>query len=243
MTKHFIILSSSYSEGKRIARHYVIDDVMDASWIMQEIETIKSFCGESVSISTHYVTTESADWMSVVQKDAFFADVDEIETLTEFIKLIQIDRRLKGLDIAKYILTKYVCTHLKLEKLVYLCYADYLCITGSKLFDDQIYAFKYGPVVKSVNEKYRGSSDEIEEEIDDNCGVMAARSRILFATDGIERIKQIDITLSKYGECSASKLVDITHSQGGPWDSTDKKTKFSEISDDIILKKHMMERI
>lgn len=57
------------------------------------------------------------------------------------------DRKLKGIDVAKYILSKTPCTQLKLQKLVYLCFADYLCDTGKELFTDKIYAFKYGPVV------------------------------------------------------------------------------------------------
>lgn len=62
-----------------------------------------------------------------------------------------------------YILARHTCTHLELEKLGYMCYADYLCRTGKKLFKDTVYAFKYGPVVESVYEKYKGT-----KEIEDN---------------------------------------------------------------------------
>lgn len=43
-----------------------------------------------------------------------------------------------------------------------MCYADYLCATHKRLFEDKIYAFKYGPVVESVYEAYKGMKD-IEE--------------------------------------------------------------------------------
>lgn len=100
--------------------------------------------------STHYICTDSESWESVVSYDAFFEDAYVVESLEELVFLIRKDLKLSGLDIAKYILSKRRCTHLELEKLTYLCYADYLCEFGKKLCDDTIYAFTYGPVVESV---------------------------------------------------------------------------------------------
>lgn len=134
MIKHFIILSSSYSSGTRIAMHYVIDELMNPEMLKAELKTIKDKCGETVSISTHYIETDSMDWESVVQKDAFFEGVMLVESLLGFVNLISEDRDLKGIDIAKYILSKQLCTHLELEKLVYLCFANYLCATHKTLF-------------------------------------------------------------------------------------------------------------
>ena len=37
------------------------------------------------------------------------------------------------------------------------------------------------------------------------------RSRILFAEDGVSKIKSIDDTITKYGDYTANELVDITH--------------------------------
>ena len=139
MIKHFMILSSSYSTGQRIAMHYIIDDQMNPEMLTSEVKTIKELCGETVSISTHYVETESASWESVIDKDGFFEGVHVVETLVGFVNLISADRVLKGIDIAKYILATHICTHLELEKLVYMCYADYLCSTNKKLFEDKIY--------------------------------------------------------------------------------------------------------
>lgn len=116
----------------------------------------------------------------------------------------------------KFILATHICTHLELEKLVYMCYADYLCSTHKKLFEDKIYAFKYGPVIKSVYEEYKGMKDieeglAVDEHLDEDYAKMPARSRILFAEDGIEKIAHIDATLEKYSCLSATELVNITH--------------------------------
>ena len=241
--KHFIILSSSYSEGKRIAMHYIIDKPIIFEMINDEIKQIKQKCGETVSISTHYIETSSESWKSISTKDGFFEDVYVTRKLSEFIDLILKDRTLEGLDIAKYILSTCSCTHLKLQKLVYMCYADYLYYTKKNLFIDKIYAFKYGPVIKSVYEKYKGMK-EIEDDLELNEDLlgsyerMPAKSRILFAEDGVEKIAYIDKTIKKYGSFSATELINITHVAGGPWDCVEKTTLYTEIPDSIILEKH-----
>lgn len=246
MIKHFMILSSSYSAGQRIAMHYIIDEKMSPEMLIGEVKKIKELCGETVSISTHYVETDSESWKSVVEKDGFFESVRVVETLVEFVNLISVDRVLKGLDIAKYILASHICTHLELEKLVYMCYADYLCSTHEKLFGDKIYAFKYGPVIESVYEEYKGMKDIEEglakdEHLDEDYAKMPARSRILFAEDGISKIAHIDETLQKCSGLSASELVNITHVSGGPWDSVDKDGSYAEIPDSVILERHFKE--
>lgn len=246
MIKHFMILSSSYSTGKRIAMHYIIDEQMNPEMLTSEIKTIKELCGETVSISTHYIETDSPSWESVVDKDGFFEGVQIVDTLVGFVNLISADRVLKGLDIAKYILATRICTHLELEKLVYLCYADYLCSAHKKLFSDKIYAFKLGPVIESVYKEYKGMKDieeglAVDKHLHEDCAKMPARSRILFAEDGIEKIAHIDATLEKYSRFSAKELVNITHVAGGPWDSVEKSIPYAEIPDSIILEKHFRE--
>jgi len=239
--KHFIVLSSSYSTGQRIALHYVIDSKMDEEMLLSEVNTIKKMCGKSVPISTHFIETNSYDWETVVDKDAFFEGVHCVETLTEFVGLINDDRELRGIDVAKYILTVTKCTHLQLEKLVYMCYAEYLCATSKRLFADKIYAFKYGPIVGSVYEEYKGQKKITGGRIKDKKLRMSARSRILFAKSGIEKLSVIDETLKKYGDFSASTLVSMTHVAGGPWDRTDRNIQFAEISDDVIKAYHYKE--
>lgn len=246
MIRHFMILSSSYSEGRRIAMHYIVDKQMNPEQLHKEVRTIKAACGETVSISTHYLETDSYSWHSVIEKDSFFEDVQVVDTLDTFIELISADRILKGIDVAKYILAGRLCTHLELEKLVYMCYADYLCATHKKLFADKIYAFKYGPVVESVYEEYKGMKD-IEEgmavatHLRKEYAKLPAKSRILFAEDGISKLSHIDATLRKYGTFSAAELVNITHAAGAPWSSVDKECMYTEIPDSVILEKHFKE--
>lgn len=106
-------------------------------------------------------------WDEVIKLDKFFEKAELVDTKEKFVKILLKDRVLKGVDIAKYVLTKTPCTHLKLEKLVYMCYADYLCETGDKLFKDKIYAYRLGPVIESIYKKYKKSGSDYLDEEDD----------------------------------------------------------------------------
>lgn len=246
MVTHYIIMSSSYSQGCRIALHYVIDENTDIEKLKPVISTITSKCGKDVSLSVHSIQTEEKTWDDVVKRDYFFKEVKVISNIDEFIQTINLDRDLIGVDVAKYILSKTKCTHLKLEKLVYMCYAEYLCQNEEKLFKDEIYAYKYGPVVKSVYKKYKtyGYKDIESLEISSsNISELPAKSRILFAKDGLKKVKCIEETIAKYGDCTANELVDITHSIDTPWHKAGKGIFFDKIiKDDVILKYHKNEK-
>lgn len=189
MVTHFIFLSSSYSLGTRIAIDYIVTNDSVQEKLKKDLEKTLKECGKDVSISTHMIQADDTTWESVCVADHFFKDVKVIDSIDKFIKLIKKDKKLEGIDVAKYILSKIACTQLKLQKLVYLCFADYLCDTGKALFIDKIYAFKYGPLVDSVYKRYREYGykpiDEEKKDIDSkNISEMPAKSRILFAEGG-----------------------------------------------------------
>ena len=254
MIKHQILLSSSYSRGSRICLDY---PDCDYSIVKDAIDRVSSaYDGKRVSFSTHTIHTDSVDWSSVVEKDPYFDDVKVVDTVDEFVKIIQEDRYLDGIDVAKYILTKEACTHTKVEKLTYMCYADYLCSTGKKLFEDRVFAFKYGPVVDSVYKAFREHSKEKPSTAIDDMTVLSKmnlsiqmRSRILFAEDGEEKLASIERTLGKYKSISGMDLVDLTHRENTPWEVTvrGRKDPFDgkhlKIRDSYIKKYHCFEEL
>ncbi len=267
MIRHCIILSSSYSTGRRICLHYTGDDY---SKIDDAITKIRgTYDGKIVPYSTYIVHTDLPDWESVIDKDPYFDDVEVIDTLDEFVERISRDRYLKGLEVARYIMSKYQCTHTRLEKLTYMCYADYLCSTGERLFEDKIYAFSYGPVIDSV---YKAFSSESREhpcctldsakilkdhptpyvgdfaysnsdstEILKGESLSPIKSRILFSEDGLMKIESIDRTLKKYEDVATSDLISLTHKDGTPWSVTDRNVRYAEITDEAILNYHSKE--
>lgn len=250
MVYHYIIMSSSYSNGYRIAYDYVCENEQYNIDKISKIEKeISDIVGDSIPTSKHIVQTENNKWESVVEYDPYFKDVKLIKDHIEFAKIIAKDRTLNGLDVAKYILTKKQCTHLKLEKLVYLCYAEYLVDTKKKMFIDRIKAYKYGPVVKSVYEQYKHKYGDLKDENTTDIESLkdielAVQSRILFAKDGLEIQTSIEKTLDKYGEKTASQLVDITHRDGSPWSKAVKKSFMGiavDITDEEIMENHIVE--
>lgn len=246
MVRHFIIMSSSYSMGTRIAYDITDPKLWNSASITAMLEEIKALCGNDVPLSTHMVEAADASWAAVQRYDPFFETVLCMDSLREFAETIEKDRTLTGRDVAVYILSLIPCTHLSLEKLTYFAYADYLCETGKKLFSDRIYAFKYGPVVESVYERYkRNGYDYVQPDTDtaiqSDVSELPARSRILFAKNGPEKCASIDRTLARYGAFSASELVTWTHRPGSPWSQVDDSLPYEPIPDDVIRRYHQNE--
>lgn len=109
-------------------------------------------------------------------------------------------------------------SNLQLQKLLYFCQCRSLQITGEKLFDDDIVAWQYGPVVKGVyyTYSYRGASNILESEtttIDNDTGklrrITPLRGRALSLVEDI---------FEDFKGWSAWDLVSKSHRQSGAWD-------------------------
>lgn len=213
---HIILISSAYSLGKRIALHYT--DELNASKeffteIQKDVDKIKEVCGEDLNLGSHCFKTDSTSWQSVLDNDCYFEGIVVIDSLDEFINLIQIGRSTNGLTIAKYILSKVDCTHLKLQKLVCLCYIDYMKKKNEQLFEDNIYDSEYGKIIESVYNQYKDTTSQIiddTKQLKSNQDIhMPLRSRIMFTVNGVSKAISIDNTLEKYSGCSVSELEKI----------------------------------
>ena len=91
----------------------------------------------------------------------------------------------------------------------------------------------------------KSSIEEDDDDIYTTVSEMPAKSRILFAEDGTEKIISIDATLKRYGQLTAGQLVDITHRKSTPWTMTKKSTwiVYSEIKPETIKNYHKFEKI
>ena len=155
------------------------------------------------------------------------------------------DSQITALDVSKFLLSLKSMTNLKLQKMIYLVYAEYLEKTGKKLFKDDIIAFKYGPVVPSVYEYYKDNGrnniqvDKDEEIFAQEITLPMVLARFLQSLDEKNVIDSIQTTFEKYGQLTASELVAITHRKGTPWDHTNLN---DIITDENILKYHHVEK-
>jgi len=132
-----------------------------------------------------------------------------------------------AIDVAKYFLYKTsqdgdLITNLKMQKLLYYAQAWYLVNFDKSLFEDQIFAWDFGPVVKNVYDrfkKYRHTPIVIEENFERNIKKI-----------GKEDKKFLDEFYDQFSNYSAHDMVNLSHSEE-PWQKAYKtKTQIIDIN-------------
>ncbi|SFF67982.1 Uncharacterized phage-associated protein [Clostridium cadaveris] len=125
-------------------------------------------------------------------------------------------------------------TNLKLQKLLYYAQGVHLAITGQPLFEDEIQAWKHGPVIPKIYEIYKGNKGEpIEVENDESDLALLAK---------VEERKEVADTLefvfNEYGQYSAWGLRNMTH-QERPW----KETNLNNIISKDLIREFFSEEV
>jgi len=128
-------------------------------------------------------------------------------------------------------------TNLKLQKLLYFAYGVHLSLFNEKLFNDEIQAWKLGPVIPSVYNEFK---DHGKNPIGANVRAVILKGDYSGEVDEIPEIdewtnenkaKSLFIACSAYGEKKAWDLVDILHNgEKSAW-----KKNYSETTRGIII--------
>ena len=116
-------------------------------------------------------------------------------------------------------------SNLKLQKLLYYAQGMHLALYGEPLFNDEIVAWQYGPVVEAVYQEYKSNgSDPIKnfKNPDEN----------FCETEEVA----LQFTQNSFGQFSAWKLADMTHEES-PW----KETRINEVISLDKIKKYFEE--
>lgn len=101
-------------------------------------------------------------------------------------------------------------TNLRLQKLLYFAQGWSLARLGKPLFDAQLEAWKYGPVVPEIYRRYSGNGDRgIESEGFDAHALADEECEIV-----------LDV-MREYGKYSTSTLIQMSHAHGAPWSNTE----------------------
>ena len=127
-----------------------------------------------------------------------------------------------ALTIADYIISYYeqhyeTVSNLKLQKLLYFLQAEYLLKCDKPLFEDDIEARSFGPVVASVYEKFKFFA-----------GASVPSHNVVMPFLAKEDKRIVDELLSRLCKYSAAYLTEITLNQT-PW-----LRNYSEYSNKII---------
>lgn len=134
---------------------------------------------------------------------------------------------LRAIDIANFFIDlsasmeEELMTNLKVNKLVYFAQAWSLVRLGRKLFDEDILAWPYGPVVKSVYDTFKPCGKNNIEHV---YGDYTADK---FTSEELNLL--MDVAL-QYGQYTATTLVNITHKKGSPWEQVYKAHENNVIS-------------
>jgi uncharacterized phage-associated protein len=128
-------------------------------------------------------------------------------------KLVKTDLQL----IAKYISLKIgKMSHLKLQKLLYYCYAMHLAYFEEELFDGDFEAWIHGPVSRELWNTVREHSllyDDIKYNISKGeVNPIETVEKTLTS----DQLQLIDDTLSELGKLTGFELENMTHSED-PW--------------------------
>lgn len=130
------------------------------------------------------------------------------------------------LDIARYVINycnnnnKHI-SNLKLQKILYFIQAGFYMNKGSECFEEEIEAWKYGPVIPEVYHEFKqyGSTSipYISEYLDFSEGIFNCK-KVTYDDDIIDDSDKVLINqlIDECNKYTASQLVDITHKQD-PW--------------------------
>jgi uncharacterized phage-associated protein len=102
-------------------------------------------------------------------------------------------------------------TNGKLNALLYYAQGAFLARMGSPLFEEDMEAWKLGPVVPCVYHRYKVCGRNPIQEQDSNW------DGLHFSDEELEVLLDV---MREYGPFTGSKLVAMTHPEGSPWSET-----------------------
>lgn len=122
-------------------------------------------------------------------------------------------------------------TQMKLHKLMYYAQGVFLALFNTRLFDEDLLAWKHGPVVRSLYDKYQGKR-ELDDLISDN----QMDDYIKIANDEKSRTA-LEAVYEQYGGFSAGQLRNMTHSEA-PWKEAWEESEGSSPLNDTTIKEY-----
>lgn len=106
---------------------------------------------------------------------------------------------------------------LKLQKLIYYAHGWALALLNRPLIDEQVQAWKFGPVIASVYHAFKrfgnGRISEFAADFDD----AGKPYTPIIPQDAVEERKLLERVWDTYGNLSGIQLSNMTHERGSPW--------------------------
>ena len=242
MYKHFMLVTQPIANVQRIGWSKLVKHPSD----LKEIYSVRKKLDElniENKFSNHLVSLESEDIEMVKDKDSFFEGIMFIDTADNFIDLAETNGEpLEASDVANYILSLKPMTHLKLQKILYICYERFYRATDKLLYTNKIVAFEYGPVTKDVFRRYyRNRSVLTNDRNDDkvilvqNGAISPTVAKVMLSENGLSIMDIVRSVVSQYEDMDPWDLVNLTHEKGTAWDiAFNNIGRNAEITKDIM---------
>lgn len=231
MFKHKIFIYNSSKTKDRVG-YIISDNTLDKSSPTPSI--LRDLC-DKYDVVIHRLVTADESLESVISLDPFFENVifhDNLKGFSNHIKELNDTTLPTPLEFSKVLLSNVELDKLQLQKVLYLIYS--ICLEkGYKIFNESPLAYKYGPVFEDVLHEYK---DEISKEkitVEPSIHEKVLLSKTL---NGNEVLPLIDRIVEKVKDKSGGNLIDITHTENGPWKRLYVEGLNVVIDDDTILK-------
>lgn len=245
--KHYVLLglNPTNKEYSKIAFHIPLED--DSSFLKYQeiINKVEKLVLNPRTFSIYFLDASDTTWKTLIKENPYFSSIKKpISSIDKFIEILN-NFNLTSIDIAEYILKIEHCTHLRLQKLLYLVYAQYYKKYRKKLFSENFFAWKYGPVNKEVykyikfNNNVFESTNEIMNEEPDNIQEHEFHklANVFLSPNYKEISALIHDVIDQYKDVTTNDLVKLLHHDS---ESAWSKTKQNEIikDEDILNSKY-----
>lgn len=128
-------------------------------------------------------------------------------------------------------------TQMKLHKLLYYAQGVFMAVFDQRLFDEELLAWKHGPVVRSIYDKYQGIRELGKDSLDEEQVVDYKE----IANNKDSRMV-LEVVYDVYGKYSAGELRNMTHEEK-PWKEAWSSGKGTTALDDDTIIKYFKENI
>ena len=153
--------------------------------------------------------------------------------------------------VANYFIQKaakedYPIDLLKLTKLCYLAYGWVLALMERRLFNEEVQAWRFGPVIPSVYHSFKHfEKNEITQltptifiVIDENDNSNEQAIKYYLIKDDTKEGEILSIVWDTYKNHTGNNLIAMTHRAGGPWAESYNPQKRGTVIEDVVIKKH-----
>lgn len=130
-------------------------------------------------------------------------------------------------------------TPMKLQKLIYILYKEYLKKTKTRLFEEKFEVWKYGPVIHEVYVAFRIYRSNVITDFYYN-----NTDKTQYTTVELKKGSNFNIIFNqvweKYGSFSGIYLSQLTHQQDTAWSLADERGDRFLLDEDIISEKEYL---